>query len=148
MKGCGLVLKRSLFSFCAAAVLLAGCGDISPTEDEGTVYHSLTITFSGMAEYLDEPIKVRVIQVADNQEVKREEDNMVTGSSFEIFFGDILEENESYNVELYIDLDSNNRPDWPIDPSWQLSLPSVSGDRELQFSPQTQQKRQIDWPVN
>jgi hypothetical protein len=129
------------------AFVLGSCGDIMPMSDADALYHDLTIDFRDMSDYIDKPLYARVVHIAENREIERSDKSALPGATYQISFGSILEDGESYRIELFVDQNANNRYDAAIDHSWEVILADVADNQTVSFSPVGETRKTITWPV-
>lgn len=105
----------------------------------------LEITFQDMGPHVGETLFVRISNAATEEEITRLSIAEIPATSFALEIAGLII-GESYQVDLFADVNGNGRYDAPpIDHAWRIELPNLQAGGSLTFIHNTQFTN-IGWP--
>ena len=110
--------------------------------------YDLTINFTGMTPHVGQLLELRVVDSLSGMTVADTAIASVASADFQISFSGVLQEDKSYSVDFFADLNKNGAYDSPpADHAWRMMIPAVSGNVTLAFAHNTQ-FTDVRYPAN
>jgi DOMON domain-containing protein len=106
---------------------------------------SLELKFQDMDPHLGQPFSLRVSNTSTEEEITRLSVDEIPAATFELEISGLVL-GESYQVDLFVDVNGNGRYDAPpVDHAWRIDLPNIQSAGSLSFVHNTM-FTDIGWP--